>query len=946
MPVYGNIKEYEYNVGIGSTTPTHTLDVFGSLQASNIVVRGAYTFPITDGLNNQVLTTDGSGNVGWSTIVSSFTQSSIEIGSDILLSHPGSILFVGTGGTLSENQSNLYWDNSNIRLGIGTSINLSNTLTVSGTGRFDGLQIGDYSLPASDGLNNQVLTTDGSGNVGWSTAGGGLNEIYVAASDCPNAVKYGAQYICDGINDEEEIQSAIDLLTQSGGSVFRGGVVKLSAGSFYVSSPITLKDRVSISGSGEGSTLVKSFNSHVRAPDIFRFVSSYAAFGTASSGTTTTLTDNTKSWTVNSLVGKILSFTHGAGVGQHAIIASNTSNTIVFEEQSVPPDITTEYVVSPSGASVLSTGISNIDISFDVSVYPYSHNVVSATYDTITQSHYSWKANSLENYSCFIMSGNGAGQVRRIQSNTNNTVYLWEPWDIIPDSTSVFVIGGNAISFYGGRYNEIVFENLFITSPPSNGIYIETGGTIDIERVRTLSGPYGACIKINAPPWCETGLVSVVSPCVINSCKLYTARYGSLWIGKNVNNIKVTNSDIMGTNQHSSGVRISGGNHVVIDSNKFSSSNTSGIVVSGLVLSSTSTSLTAQSVSWSSSFNNYVVNITGGTGANQRRRILYNNSDTIYIDVPWNINPDSSSTFNIKRMTIAGVKIENCGNNIVISNNIFDCSNNGILKPIWNVDGTSIVVSDNIANGDYDGGFEFIYDENTSSSYIKNIGNIKSASDKTRLDIDMLYLKDGLEGGVVFVGTGGTLSENQSNLYWDNTSIRLGIGTSTNLSDTLTVSGTGKFNGLQIGDYSLPASDGLINQVLTTDGSGNVGWSTGFNNFLASAYGIKVSEGTTYRLVRLPYSNGDQTLKFIFKRAEFHVETSPTENSARTIILKNGVPITDYIDIVAGEYDSEVITFFDDEYGYSGDVISFEATSVSMSDLWEINLQMISEIAP
>jgi len=145
-----------------------------------------------------------------------------------------------------------------------------------------------------------------------------------------------------------------------------------------------------------------------------------------------------------------------------------------------------------------------------------------------------------------------------------------------------------------------------------------------------------------------------------------------------------------------------------------------------------------------------------------------------------------------------------------------------------------------------------------------------------------------------------------------------------------------------------PANDGEFGQVLTTDGNGilywgNVAGASGFNNFLASAYGIKVSEGTTYRLVRLPYSNGDQTLKFIFKRAEFHVETSPTENSARTIILKNGVPITDYIDIVAGEYDSEAITYFDDEYGYSGDVISFEATSVSMSDLWEINLQMISE---
>lgn len=48
----------------------------------------------------------------------------------------GSVLFAGTGGILQQDNANLFWDDSNNRLGIGINSGLSDTLHVAGTGKF------------------------------------------------------------------------------------------------------------------------------------------------------------------------------------------------------------------------------------------------------------------------------------------------------------------------------------------------------------------------------------------------------------------------------------------------------------------------------------------------------------------------------------------------------------------------------------------------------------------------------------------------------------------------------------------------------------------------------------------------------------------------------------------------------------------------------------------
>jgi hypothetical protein len=67
----------------------------------------------------------------------------------------------------------------------------------------------------------------------------------VAASDALNGA-LRADYICDGIDDQEEIQRALDALPLSGGLVF------LTEGNYYLSAPIRITKPATIMGTGGG----------------------------------------------------------------------------------------------------------------------------------------------------------------------------------------------------------------------------------------------------------------------------------------------------------------------------------------------------------------------------------------------------------------------------------------------------------------------------------------------------------------------------------------------------------------------------------------------------------------------------------------------------------------------------------------------------------------------
>ena len=76
----------------------------------------------------------------------------------------------------------------------------------------------------------------------------GLPFITVASSEASSAIKSVCQYVCDGANDEVEIQNAIDSLASTGGRVF------LTKGKYFVSAPIDTKN-ILIELCGEGALL-------------------------------------------------------------------------------------------------------------------------------------------------------------------------------------------------------------------------------------------------------------------------------------------------------------------------------------------------------------------------------------------------------------------------------------------------------------------------------------------------------------------------------------------------------------------------------------------------------------------------------------------------------------------------------------------------------------------
>lgn len=72
--------------------------------------------------------------------------------------------------------------------------------------------------------------------------------VAIASSEAPMAIKSVCQFVCDGTDDNVEIQSAINSLASTGGKVF------LTKGKFFISAPIDTGDTL-IELCGEGSLL-------------------------------------------------------------------------------------------------------------------------------------------------------------------------------------------------------------------------------------------------------------------------------------------------------------------------------------------------------------------------------------------------------------------------------------------------------------------------------------------------------------------------------------------------------------------------------------------------------------------------------------------------------------------------------------------------------------------
>jgi hypothetical protein len=101
------------------------------------------------------------------------------------------------------------------------------------------------TMPTATGLLNQLLKTDGSGNLGWSDSDTfGSNRVYVSASKGNDAN--------DGITApvltiKRALQIASGLVYTSGGAVNGTRInVIVSAGDYYIDNPVIVPDNVTV----------------------------------------------------------------------------------------------------------------------------------------------------------------------------------------------------------------------------------------------------------------------------------------------------------------------------------------------------------------------------------------------------------------------------------------------------------------------------------------------------------------------------------------------------------------------------------------------------------------------------------------------------------------------------------------------------------------------------
>ena len=175
------------------TTPTNNVGI-GVTPAAKLEVRGAdatttnFALRISNSTPTNLMTIDNAGNVTIPDLVGPGVVQADASGTLSVLSNPATgtgsankVAFWSGTSALSFN-SNFHWDNTNARLGIGTSLPIA-SLNISTSGN-------NWNLFSSEGDFN-IGTTTHRLKMGIATGGGGAGDAYIASQGGTNRLFVG-----------------------------------------------------------------------------------------------------------------------------------------------------------------------------------------------------------------------------------------------------------------------------------------------------------------------------------------------------------------------------------------------------------------------------------------------------------------------------------------------------------------------------------------------------------------------------------------------------------------------------------------------------------------------------------------------------------------------------------------------------------------------------------
>lgn len=212
------------NVGIGETNPIFKLDVGHPGANQQIRVRGNW---VSNHANNARANfidwnfgvgAGRAGSAGDATVMWSFNGAG------------RGILFASTSNGLSQHfgqmQHNMYIQGSDGNVGIGTTAPAAKLDVQGGTIAIDGDGTGGsagYALPAQDGTNGQVLTTDGSGNATWQNSSIAVENFLGELNNAPAIV--GSNGGTASFNAVQNTDNTVFSVSATGVTILKAGVI-------------------------------------------------------------------------------------------------------------------------------------------------------------------------------------------------------------------------------------------------------------------------------------------------------------------------------------------------------------------------------------------------------------------------------------------------------------------------------------------------------------------------------------------------------------------------------------------------------------------------------------------------------------------------------------------------------------------------------------------------